>query len=243
VFPELGTPVREVPPGYAFEPPPPEELVYIAFQRAVIPARTRDGRAWDSVGGSLPDAFAKLTVDGKDLIVTPVQSNTLNPTWPNQKRGNYRVRKGAVVQLQVWDSNPINNHPICSETIRNFHENVSFERPLEVSCDSGALVELSLEPAHGKVGLGLHYEIRTEQVFVTRVLRESPAARAGLGRGQEIVRIMGQNARGMSEGRVRSLMNSNGTGLELVVAGLDRTERQVVLKDGPIYPTLDEAVP
>ena len=33
------------------------------FAGAVIPSRTRDGRNWDSVGGSLPDPFAKLLVE------------------------------------------------------------------------------------------------------------------------------------------------------------------------------------
>lgn len=243
VFPELGTPVREVPPGFQFDPPPPPDLVYLAFHRATIPARTRDGRAWDSVGGSLPDAFAKLTVDDKVIIATPVHSNTLTPTWPNQKRGNYRIRPGATVKLELWDSNPINNYPICSERIQDFHDQMSFDRRLEVDCDSGAVVELEVEPAHGKIGLGLYYEIRTDKVFVTRVLSESPASRTGLARGEEIVNIMGQSARGMPEGQVRSLMNSNGTGLELIVAGLDKVERRVVLKDGPIYATLTEGAP
>lgn len=230
--------MREVPPGYDFNPPPPADLVYVTFARAVIPERTRDGRAWDSVGGSLPDAFAKLIVDGRDLIVTPVQANTLTPTWPNQKRGNYRIRRGANVKVELWDSNPINNHPICSKVIRNFHEHVSYERNLEISCDGGALVELVVQPAHGKIGIGLYYEIRTDQVFVTRVLPESPAGRAGVTRGDEVVKIMGEPARGMSEARIRSLMNSNGTGLELVLRGADKTERTVTLKDGPIYSTL-----
>lgn len=240
VFPELGTPVREVPKGFRFDPPPPEDLLYLEFARAVIPPRTRDGRAWDSVGGSLPDAFAKLIVDDKNLIVTPVHANTLEPTWPNQKRGNYRVRRGARVKLELWDSNPINNHPICSQVILDLHENASFERHLEVTCASGAFVEIVVEPAHGKLGLGLFYEVRTDKVFLTRILGESPASRAGIARGEEVLQIMGQPARGMSEGQVRSLMNSNGTGLDLVLGRSDRTEHRVVLKNGPIYAAHDE---
>jgi len=241
VFPELGTPVRTVPPGYRFDPEPPGDLIYFAFARAVIPERTRDGRAWDAVGGSLPDVFAKLIVDSKDLVVTPVQANTLAPTWPEQKRGNYRVRPGASIRVELWDSNPINNHPICAEEVHDFHEQVSSERRLEVQCDSGAFLELAVEPAHGRIGLGLFYEIRTDAVFVSRVVAESPAARAGLRRGDEILQIMGQPARGMEEGRVRSLINSNGSvGLKLRVRGSNRTEREVVLRDGPIYPLLSE---
>src|SRR5258706_15147053 len=90
VYPQLGTPVRTPPAGITLAPPPPEDLVFVKFAGAVIPSKTRDGRSWDSVGGSLPDAFAKLFVDGQVILETPVQSNTLTPTWPDQRKANYR---------------------------------------------------------------------------------------------------------------------------------------------------------
>ena len=244
VYPELTTPVREPPPGFAFEPPPPPSLVYIAFLHATIPDRTRDGRVWDSVGGSLPDPFAKLMLGDKPLIVTPVQPNTLKPTWPNQKRGNYQIPSGARLRVELWDSNPINNHPICTEEVRGLHDGVSAGGRVEVSCDSGAYVALSVEPAHGKIGLGLYYEIRTDDVVVVRVIRESPAARAGVARGDQIVSIMGEPVKGMDQGRIRSLINSNGaTGLRLALRVGKSSERSVELKDGPIYPLLGEEGP
>jgi len=244
VYPELSTPLRTVPPGFTFDPPPPPDLLYIEFNRAQIPERTRDGRAWDSVGGSLPDAFAKFIVNDGDLIVTPVHSNTLSPNWPNQKRGNYRIPAGAKVRVELWDSNPINNHPICSEEIRHLEDKVSKEQHQEIQCESGAFMELTIEPAHGKIGLGLSYEIRTDETYISRVFAESPAARAGVQRGDQIVGIMGEPVKGMPEGRVRSLINSNGpVGLQLRLRARDKTERDVVLKDGPVYGLLSEDLP
>lgn len=244
VYPELATPVRQAPPGFTFEPAPPGDLVYLAFAKATIPDKTRDGRAWDSTGGSLPDPFAKLIVNGKDLIVTPVAENTLTPVWPNQKRGNYRLAPGSKIRVELWDSNPISNHPICQETVRDLHEQLSTEQPIEIPCESGAYIQLSAEPAHGKIGIGLHYEIRTDEVYVVRVLTESPAARAGISPGEQITSIMGESAKGMAEGRVRSLMNSNGpTGLKLTLASKGKAPRDVELKDGPIYALLSEETP
>jgi hypothetical protein len=243
VYPELATPTRQAPPGFDFEPPPPRDLIFFAFAKATIPDKTRDGRAWDSVGGSLPDPFAKLIVDNHDLIVTPVQENTLTPVWPNQKRVNYRIAEGARLRVELWDSNPINNHPICSEALRDLHEQVSAIQHIEVSCDSGAYLEIIAEPARGKIGLGLYYEIRTDDVFVARVLKESPAARAGITRGEQIISIMGEPIKGMPEGRVRSLMNSNGTGLKLTLRAKGRPDHEVELKDGPVYPEVGEDSP
>src|SRR5690242_4392131 len=91
VYPQLETPVRNPPAQARLTPPPPDNLLFIKFGGAVIPSRTPDGRSWDSVGGSLPDAFAKLYVDGKVILETPVQSNSLSPTWPDQRKANYHV--------------------------------------------------------------------------------------------------------------------------------------------------------
>src|SRR5262245_58658901 len=95
VYPQLGTPVRTPTAGAKLAPPPPDDLLFIKFTGAVIPKRTRDGRNWDSVGGSQPDAFAKLFIDGKVILETPVQANTLTPTWDGQRKANYRIREGA----------------------------------------------------------------------------------------------------------------------------------------------------
>jgi len=243
VFPELTTPIRQPPPGFVLEPPPPSDLLYIEFAKATIPSKTRDGRTWDSVGGSLPDPLAKLLVDDTEVIVTPVEANTLTPTWPNQKRGNYRIREGARLRVELWDSNPLNNHPICSQELREL-SGLSDSGSVDVTCDSGAYIKLVAQPAHGRLGLGFSYEIRTDEVFIARVLAESPASRAGVKRGDQVVAIMGEPVKGMAEGRVRSLINSNGaTGLALRLRGADKQEQDALVKDGAIYPLLSEDVP
>jgi PDZ domain/C2 domain len=244
VYPQLGTPVRNPPSGVELSPAAPEELVFLKFGGAVIPSRTRDGRNWDSVGGSLPDAFAKLIIDGKVILETPVQSNTLTPTWPNQRRANYLVRRGASVRVELWDSNPINNHPICVSEVPDLHSEVSTEGPIRVTCSSGAELSLVAEPAHGRLGIGLYYELRREEVVVTRVVRESPASRAGLIRGDQLLKIQGKSVKAMDEGEAQSQLNANAaTGVTLLVRKLDKSEVEITLKEGAIYPAVDEGVP
>jgi len=244
VYPQLETPVRTPPGQVALTPPPPDELLFLKFAGAVIPSRTRDGRNWDSVGGSLPDAFAKLIVDGKVILETPVQSNSLTPTWPEQRKANYHVRSGATVKVELWDSNPINNHPICVADVPDLHSEVSLEEPVPISCNSGAELKLVAQPAHGRLGVGLFYELRREEVVVTRVLRESPAARAGLGRGDQLLKIQGKLVKTMAEGEAQSEINANAaTGLTLLVRKVDKSELELNLKEGAIYPMVDEGVP
>jgi hypothetical protein len=223
-------------------PPPPDDLLYLRFDGADVPDRTVDGRAWDSEGGEKPDPFAKLLVNGKEIIVTPVDSNTLRPKWAEQVRANYRIKRGSAVTVEVWDKNPIKSHPICTEDVRDIHDEVSTEHPLEIVCESGARVRLVVEPAHGRFGLGLSYELRTDGAAITRVLEESPAHRAGLRAGDEIQKVQGQDVPKMEQGKLQSLINANASlGVDLTVKRGDSV-RQVQIKDGAIYPVVGEPV-
>jgi hypothetical protein len=243
VYPEIATPVRPAGARH-LDPPPPEDLIYLKFASAVIPSRTRDGRNWDSVGGSKPDPFAKLIIDEKEILVTPVQANTLNPTWPDQKVGNYRLPNNLPVRVELWDSNPINNHPICVESINNILGEASDDQNLELRCDSGASIELVVQPAHAKFGIGLYYELGTyDDIHVTRVVSESPAARAKLERGDQLLKIQGREVKTLDPETARSLINSNvSTGVTFEVKHSDGSIRQVTLKDGPMYPAIDEEI-
>jgi hypothetical protein len=244
VYPQLSTPIRTPPAQVKLTPPAPEDLLFVKFAGAVIPTRTRDGRGWDSVGGSKPDAFAKLFVDGKVILETPVQSNTLTPTWPDQRKANYRVRPGAPVKVELWDSNPINNHPICIAEVTSLHAEASSDLPLRIDCNSGAEITMVVDEAHARLGLGLFYELRREEVVVTRVLKESPAARAGLARGDQLLKIQGKPVKTMADGEAQSLINANGaTGVSLWVKKGDKSELEIKLKEGAIYPMVDEGVP
>src|SRR5450432_237012 len=240
VYPEIATPVRAA-GTRQLDPPPPDDIVYLKFASAQIPTRTRDGRQWDSVGGSAPDPFAKLLIDDKEILVTPVQANTLTPTWPDQHVGNYRMPRNVPVRVELWDSNAINNHPICVESINNILAEASTEQNLEIRCDSGANIELTVQPAHAKFGVGLYYELRTYDIFVTRVVGESPAARVGLKRGDQLLQIQGRTVKDLDEATARSLVNSNVTsGVTFSVKHADGSVADITLKDGPMYPTIDE---
>jgi C-terminal processing protease CtpA/Prc len=182
-------------------------------------------------------------IDEKEILVTPVQANTLTPTWPDQHVGNYRVPKNVPMRVELWDSNAINNHPICVESINDILADANYEQNLEIRCDSGANIELTVQPAHAKFGVGLYYELRTYDIFVTRVVGESPAARVGLKRGDQLLKIQGKVVKEMDEESARSLINSNvSTGVTLTVKRTTGAVDDVVLKDGPMYPTIEDEV-
>lgn len=235
VYPEIQTPVSDVPAGKVLEPGAPDDLIYIAIQSAQIPNRTRGGQKWDEVGGEEPDPFLKVYLNDELLFATPKQSNTFTPTWPNQQRHNYHVPAGSVLRLELWDDNPINDRPICLRKLQDIQE-LALEGETRILCDSGAKMVVEIAPALPKLGLGFNYELRGNVVAVTKVLDRSPAQRAGLKRWEEVIRIMDENVSGMSSGRVKSLINANAqSGVRLGVKGKNGKERELVIKQGPIY--------
>jgi hypothetical protein len=214
----------------ALDPPPPSDLVFIRFDRAIIPERTRDGRSW---GKEPPDSFGRLVVDGRPLLSSSVKENSLRPTWP-KGGGNYRIRGRSKISVELWASESFHNRIICNERVSDLEYAVSAGE-LTVSCASGAVVVLEVEPARAKLGLGLRYELRDDEVIVSAVARHSPAARADLKEGDRIVKIQGKDVAKLQQGEAQSLINSNSrTGLKLVVSR-GKTERAIELKEGPVY--------
>ncbi|HSN97259.1 MAG TPA: PDZ domain-containing protein [Candidatus Nanopelagicales bacterium] len=236
VYPELGTRLREPAPGQVLEPPPPEDLRWIRFLAGKVPERTRDGRAWDQVLGSLPDPYARLLINGKEVLRTKIQADTLEPTWPDSEGGNLVVKPEDRLRLEMWDSNTLNDKPIGVRDIRTTDEHRSTGR-ISVELEGGGRLDLTFEPAHAKVGLGLWYELRTSTVFITRLSPGGPAERAGVKRGDEVLAIGGREVRRMSPGQVRSAFNSVPlSGIVLLLKHPAGSTETVTVVEGPIYP-------
>lgn len=242
VYPELGTRTRPMTAGQALDVAPPAELRWMRFVSARVPERTRDGRAWSASGKASP--YAKLLVSGKELFRTTVQSNTLEPTWPDAPRGNFKIGPTDRLRLELWDSDPLNDKPIGAQDVGQPGEQQLMDKQIRVIFDDGGEVVLAFEPAHPVQGLGLWYELRTESCYLTRLLEGSPAERAGLKPGDEVLKIGPREAKTMSADDVKSSFNAVPLdGLALTVKHAAGAVSDVTLKEGPIYPTFAQFGP
>lgn len=233
VYPEITTPIRAVPPGRDLEPPPPADVLYIAISEVEIAGRTRDGRAWDE--GGLPDVYAKVFLDKNELFTTDVQRDTLTPTWPTAPKANYSVGESSLLTVELWDDNAVHSAPICSKTFRNLREEAVENGELRTICEGGTRIKLDLKPAEAQFGLGFFYELRAEEVGITRVIPLSPAGRAGLKGGEQVVSVMGRPVKRMNSAELRSLINANAPqGVKMVVRG-ETGQKDISIKEGPIY--------
>ena len=240
VYPELVTTLRAPDAESVMQPPPPDDLYYLYFEGATVPSHTRDGRAWS---GSGPTTYAKFKVDGSTLFQTPPDPSNRKPSWPKQERKNYRVRHGADLTIEMWVTDAIQDKPLCQVTVLDLPHLRDGGRS-DFDCDSGARITLAVEPAHAVIGLGFYYELRgAEGVRITRVMKHSPAARAGLVEGTRIQTIQGKSVVPMDALEVRSAMNANSrAGVRLDIETSNGIRRVITLQDGPIYPLPEEGV-
>jgi hypothetical protein len=242
VYPELGTRTRNVPKGQPLDPAPPPELRWLRFVSARVPERTRDGRPWGS--GGKPSAYAKLFVNGKELFHTPSQGGTFEPTWPDGPRGNFKLAPNDKLRVELWDGAALGDRPIGVRDVGSPSEQHLMERQIRVELEGGAELVLAIEPAHAVQGLGLWYELRTESCFVTRLLDGSPAQRLGLAPGDEVIKVGGREVKTMSPNELKSAFNAvPPDGLPLVIHRAAGSVTEMLLKEGPIYPSFEQFGP
>ena len=239
VYPELATRTTKVASDRPVEPPPPRELHWMRFLSGEVPPQTRDGRAW-SKGDKLPDPYAKLLVNGAEVLRTPVQSATLKPTWPDGPHGNFRIEPGDRLRVELWDKNALNDPAQLAIAIKALRQT----RQIRVELEGGGEVLLAYEPAHPVLGVGVWYELRNDTCFVTRLLEQSPAARAGVEKGDEVLKIGGKAVKATTPDDVQSLWNSIPmAGLPVTLRHASGATMDVLLKEGPIYPLFDQYGP
>lgn len=242
LYPERSTPLRGAVSEDAYTPPPPKDVMFVALKSARIPPKTRDGRSWDKMGGEAPDPYAILFVADQEVLRTSVVSNSLRPEWPNPVPANLRIPRAAKVRVEVWDDNALVSHPICNQGIRDIEEAVGVGT-LEVECDSGATVILVVEPPKARLGIGLFYEVRGKEVFVSRVIAASAAGRAELKPGDQILSVSGHPIRELESGELEGLLSMESSkGFDMEIRSLGGGARYVHLRDEPMYPVKGEGI-
>ncbi len=240
IYPEIGTGIRKVTAEQALEPPPPEDLRWIRLVSGRVNSSMRDGRSWKEAIGKLPDPYAKLYINEQEVMQTNPKNETLEPSWDDAPRGNFRVSSGDKLRVEIWDANTVTDKPIGVKDFRATEDLVLGDR-IRLDLPGAGEVVLVYERAHAMFGLGLWFELRTDSCFVTRMIGGSPAERSGVQPGDEVLEIGGKKVNTMSSNAVRSAFNSIPSGgLLVVLRHADGTTATVTLKEGPIYPTFAE---
>ncbi|WP_437980609.1 PDZ domain-containing protein [Sorangium sp. So ce117] len=240
LYPELSTRLHEPASDQELHPPPPENVRWLRVVRARIPERTRDGRAWDSGAGDLPDPYVRVFVNGAEIFRTAEQANTLEPTWPEGPSGNFEILPEDRLRVEVWEADPLIDKPIGVRDIGRPSDMHRAAGEIDVELDAGGSLTLAFQPAHAKLGLGLWYQLHSGSAFISRTMEGGPAERAGLRKDDEVLEIAGQPVRRMSVAAIRGALDAvPRAGLLLLVKHATGTTERIRVHEGPIYPLFD----
>jgi hypothetical protein len=235
VFPRGHTPVSPA-PRHVEHASAPKHLYQLVLVEAEVPAKMRSGLPWDDTPeDALADPYLELAVQGRVLWRSSTQRNTTTTRWKDPPAENLRIDTGDMVDLALWDDDPVARDPIGIYQGRAFAHAMLGEE-FTIQLEGGTRIVLRLDPPVPVVGLGLaSYELHNDAIWVRAVLPTSPAARAGLAPGDRIYMLDGVTVRklGPRNAEARLAVASDAT-LKL---GVKRGEawRDLHLSAGPIW--------
>ncbi len=232
---DIATKLSPMPENARLDPPPPAGVYWLRLRAGTVPATTPGNQPWDE-GGGLPDPFAILFVDGKELFRTAPASDTYEPAWAIPS-GNFEIPPSAQLEVLVRDDDPIGDDMIMGRAkIDPPSAGDLASGRMEIDIGRKGVLYLETEPAHALFGLGFDYYVQSSRMVVTEVWKYSPAARAGLEAGDEVVTLGGRTLSQMKDSAIRSAVNAiSGNGMEAVVKHRSGTTATVLLKVGPVY--------
>lgn len=211
------------------------------YQLTIVDAQVRPRKAgdlpWDSQGDGLPDPFVRV-YRGEELVFeTDPQNDTLTPRWDASLPRNVRLPPDQPIRIEVWDSDNVGNDPVGIYNGRGLPSNAVAGGDARIMLEGGSWLTVRADAPRPHRGVGIEeYEVRPDALVVARVLPFSPAGRAGIEPGDQIVGIGDQRVSSMSDGEAASALSMAASRhSQLTVKDSDGRERQVDLDRGYVW--------
>jgi hypothetical protein len=217
----------------------PADVWSLVVVSAVVPPQSRGALAWDGSDG-LPDPFLRVYRDDVLVFESPSVSDTLTPEWNVTLPRNFYAPGHASYRFELWDRDDVGADPIGIYRNRGLPENLLPGADARVLMDSGAQLAMRLAPpvAHRGVGVRL-YEVRGDVLVVLEVETHSPAGRAGIVSGDEIMAIGGRSISSLGQqGAPGALSMAADRGERIRVENARGEVREVVFDAGLTWLTM-----
>jgi hypothetical protein len=157
---------------------------------AELPPFKGGGLPWDG-DGTGPDPYLKLILGDRVVFESPVRENTLRPEWNVTLPRNIYVSSSTRFRIELWDRDTASSDPAGAVTRTGLPESALPNAVARLPLDNSGAIRFVLSSPRPSRGVGLHFEVHSDNLLVLGVEPFSPAARAGVKAGDRIVSIGG----------------------------------------------------
>jgi hypothetical protein len=155
---------------------------------AELPPYKGAGLPWDP-DGTPPDPYLKLFIGDRLVWESPDQENTLRPEWNVTLPRNIYVSSNTRFRIEMWDRDGASSDPAGSVQRMGLPETALLDAAARLSLDNMGAVTVMISAPKASRGVGIRYEVHGDGLLVLDVEPFSPAARAGVKKGDLIVQI------------------------------------------------------
>lgn len=207
------------------------------YSITVVSAQTgnlrRGSLSWDD-GGGLPDCFVRIYRNDELVFESETIDDSIRPEWNQTTPRNVEVPSGAAIRLEVWDQDTLGADPV------GIWRGIGMPANAESGVDARVLLEgeswltIRLGSPRPHRGIGIRtFELRGDALRVVELEPHSPAGRAGIAVGDDIVAIGGRSVGSIAQNdAVTALSLAADRNEPLRVRGPSGTERVVTMDHG-----------
>jgi len=218
----------------------PPHIYRLTVVEAHVQPRMRGDLDWDDDGG-LPDVQVRIYRNEELVWESETIDDSLNPQWNATLPRNIEVPPHASMRFEVWDDDTVGGDPVGIHRDNGMPDTALPGADARILLEGGSYLTLRADNPTPHRGVGIdEYELRPDALLITRVLSHSPASRAGLEPGDQIVAVGDQRVSALSDARAASAVSMAATrhSTLTVIKDGESTEQTVELDHGFVWLTM-----
>lgn len=197
------TPLQTVPNPPRTSQNWPPGVYGLRLQQVEARQMKMSGLPWDD-DGTLPDVFVRLYIGGRKVWESEVATDDDTPVWNVGLPKNVVIPKDAPLRIELWDwDSPVSADPM-GHTERRGLPNALAGTESRFVLNTHAVVTFMVAVPEPRRGVGVSVELQPSALKVLSVEPYSPAARAGIKKGDRIVSIGHAKVSELSEDKAAS---------------------------------------